>query len=272
MNVKKLLYAIFGFILVLTFALGSLYFTKVKESRANEEAGYVICHHNPAQSITLEFQNEQAYLGHLGNPHNDQVYDTEGACEEDFDVCPLVQGCIDNQECLPELQEACEEEGEVEGFECEDLEEFCEVPHCTLFPNDEECQEPEPGVCKDEAALNYKEEGECEYPNPTPPSEPTPEPERPFFPAGAPQPPSCVSPTWAPTLTFNGTEFVWTEVKDGVNTYWMDYGPTADNLVYSVLVEGESFLPEVEWNGHIWARVAASDQGCLGPFSLTVDP
>lgn len=42
----------------------------------------VICHHNPSQDVTLSFQNERAYNGHLGTPHNDEVYDTEGACEQ----------------------------------------------------------------------------------------------------------------------------------------------------------------------------------------------
>lgn len=42
----------------------------------------VICHHNPSQNVTLSFQNEQSYQGHLGTPHNDGVYDTDGACEE----------------------------------------------------------------------------------------------------------------------------------------------------------------------------------------------
>ena len=107
----------------------------------DEEEPYVLCHNNPAQSITLEFQNEQSYEGHLGQPHNDQVYDTEGPCEEDFDVCPLVQDCLNEEECHEFLVEACEEEEEVEGFNCNDLVDYCEVPYCTLFPNGEECQE-----------------------------------------------------------------------------------------------------------------------------------
>jgi hypothetical protein len=39
-----------------------------------------ICHHNPSQNVTLSFQNVQSYLGHLGTPHNLQVYDTLGDC------------------------------------------------------------------------------------------------------------------------------------------------------------------------------------------------
>lgn len=41
----------------------------------------VICHHNPANDVELEFANEQSYNGHInGVEHNDQVYDTDGPC------------------------------------------------------------------------------------------------------------------------------------------------------------------------------------------------
>jgi len=46
-----------------------------------------ICHHNPGNDVTLSFNNEQSYSGHLGTPHNDQVYDTDGPCVE---VTPTV--------------------------------------------------------------------------------------------------------------------------------------------------------------------------------------
>lgn len=39
-----------------------------------------ICHHTPANEVTLNFANEQSYNGHLGTPHNDQTFDTNGAC------------------------------------------------------------------------------------------------------------------------------------------------------------------------------------------------
>lgn len=42
----------------------------------------VICHHTPGNDVTLSFQNQQSYEGHLGTPHNDQTYDTDGACPE----------------------------------------------------------------------------------------------------------------------------------------------------------------------------------------------
>jgi hypothetical protein len=39
-----------------------------------------ICHHTPGNKVTHTFQNWQSYSGHLGNPHNQQTYDTIGAC------------------------------------------------------------------------------------------------------------------------------------------------------------------------------------------------
>lgn len=41
-----------------------------------------ICHHTPGNAVTLNFQNVQSYNGHLGTPHNDQTYDTDGSCPE----------------------------------------------------------------------------------------------------------------------------------------------------------------------------------------------
>jgi hypothetical protein len=40
----------------------------------------IICHHTPGNNVTIEFQNIQAYTGHLGTPHNDQTFDTDGPC------------------------------------------------------------------------------------------------------------------------------------------------------------------------------------------------
>lgn len=115
-----------------------------------------------------------------------------------------------------------------------------------------------------------------EIPEPTPTEKPTPteQPKAPENPVntevGAPEAPHCDAPDWAPELTFNGSEFEWSDV--GTDQYWLDYGPTADNLPHSVVVNGNSFMPQVEWTGHIWAQVRGDDQGCLGPASQVVDP
>lgn len=56
---------------------------------ANPPAPYkVICHHNPSNTETLTFQTQQAYEGHLGTPHNDGVYDSDGACAESTTPTP----------------------------------------------------------------------------------------------------------------------------------------------------------------------------------------
>jgi hypothetical protein len=39
-----------------------------------------ICHHTPSNNVTLTFQNQQSYNGHLGTPHNGSTYDTNGPC------------------------------------------------------------------------------------------------------------------------------------------------------------------------------------------------
>jgi hypothetical protein len=39
-----------------------------------------ICHHTPGNKVTHTFQNWQSYSGHLGTPHNNQTYDTDGPC------------------------------------------------------------------------------------------------------------------------------------------------------------------------------------------------
>lgn len=52
----------------------------------------IICHHNAAQDVTLQFANANAYSGHLGTPHNDQTFDTDGEC---VNVSPTVEPTIE---------------------------------------------------------------------------------------------------------------------------------------------------------------------------------
>lgn len=75
---KQVFYGIlFAGIIALVFSLNTF------RAEATQPAPYkVICHHNPSQDVTLSFQNEQSYNGHLGTPHSDTVYDTDGACVE----------------------------------------------------------------------------------------------------------------------------------------------------------------------------------------------
>lgn len=290
MNVKKLLYFVFISTLVIALGLVGLYHAKLNSVEASEY--YVLCHNNPAQSITLVFNNQQSYEGHLGLPHNDQVYDTEGECEEDFDICPLVDECVSNPECLSFLQEACEEEGEVEGFNCSDLEEFCEVPHCTLFPNDEECQEPR-DVCENlegvqaEVPQGYHlEDGQCILDE---------EPEEPEVPTeivslqltGASAPPVCnATPlTQAPIYSASDYEVVdgdtiifrWSApADDNAVRYGIHYGYEKNNLGWYTGVEGnDATSAEVnglDTNRHIWRSVCGIN-ACGDPIcGESLDP
>lgn len=61
---------------------GALVLGNAKNSLATFNITYpiTICHHNPGNQVTLTFENQQSYFGHLGNPHNWRTYDTFGAC------------------------------------------------------------------------------------------------------------------------------------------------------------------------------------------------
>jgi cell division septation protein DedD len=122
-------------------------------------------------------------------------------------------------------------------------------------------------------------EKECNESTPTPsptPVDPTPQPVN--LVVGAPEGPKCDAPTWAPTLTYHGRDvngdptFQWTTVKDGLHTYVLWYGPAENQLLWNTIVTGESVTLHHTPTGNIWAKVAGYDQGCTGPFSLTVDP
>ncbi len=68
---------------VVAFILGVFYlFYTAYAGAVKPEIFATICHHNPGNNVTLEFVNEQSYTGHLGTPHSDTVFDTEGACVE----------------------------------------------------------------------------------------------------------------------------------------------------------------------------------------------
>lgn len=81
---SKIRLIIIGFIIGIL--LGLLLVSKMYATQS--ESYKTICHHNPANNITLSFQNQQSYNGHLGTPHSDQVYDTEGECEEEVELTP----------------------------------------------------------------------------------------------------------------------------------------------------------------------------------------
>jgi len=87
---------------------------------------------------------------------------------------------------------------------------------------------------------------------------------------------TCVKPPYAPILTFVSRDggdvtFSWTPVEQ-IHTYLVEYCMGKSSLTWNELVTGESttlhFLPK----GSVWAHVAADSDGCVGDFSLTIDP
>lgn len=52
----------------------------VNKVEATNQFNITLCHHTPGNKVTLNFNNLGSYLGHLGQPHSGQTYDTAGAC------------------------------------------------------------------------------------------------------------------------------------------------------------------------------------------------
>lgn len=75
-NLKKL--AVLVGVILAVAALYLLFFNR--NVFAINTPAFTVCHHTPGNQVTLNFQNIQSYLGHLGTPHSGQTYDTPGAC------------------------------------------------------------------------------------------------------------------------------------------------------------------------------------------------
>ena len=91
--------------------------------------------------------------------------------------------------------------------------------------------------------------------------------------AGAPELPQCQAPMFAPTVNYLGHDgdtfsYSWTQVEDGLHQYWINWGPTKDNLPYSEVVSGEETTITMYGVHTNWIEVAGYSNGCLGPFSL----
>jgi hypothetical protein len=141
------------------------------------------------------------------------------------------------------------------------------TPTATPVPTEEPCFE-----LQGEVVVPCEEE----TPEPSATPEQTPEVTKGFAPSGAPQAPLCVAPVWPPTVAYDGQKgttfsYHWTTVKEGLHTYWVDFGPTKDWLPYSMVVHGESVsITMYGWSTN-WMRVAGYDTGCRGPFSEIVN-
>lgn len=65
---------------ILVFLFYTLFVWDMDIAGATQNPYKIICHHTPANNVTLTFQNQQSYNGHLGTPHSGSTYDTDGAC------------------------------------------------------------------------------------------------------------------------------------------------------------------------------------------------
>lgn len=104
-----------------------------------------ICHHTPANNVTLNFMNLQSWLGHLGTPHSGSTYDTNGAC-----VVPTVQPTVvptiqPTATPTPTNEPECEEQ-------CEPTPTPAEEPEVTPTPRVTDA--PTPYTSHDEVLTN----------------------------------------------------------------------------------------------------------------------
>lgn len=72
-------------VLVISLFLFAYWLIFVKPvSAVNNNQSYTLCHHTPANEVTLNFNNQQAYDNHQGVPHSNGTYDTVGACPSSY--------------------------------------------------------------------------------------------------------------------------------------------------------------------------------------------
>jgi len=129
-------------------------------------------------------------------------------------------------------------------------------------------------------------EVKCEAPIVECEQEPTPTPEPPVVidrgtgVASPPQEPTCKDlGGYAPTITKVGridkdTVFAeWTSPSENADSYLVWYGLKADKLEWNTIVKGlRAEISGKELTGHVWFKVAAKSEGCVGNFSITTDP
>lgn len=154
---------------------------------------------------------------------------------------------------------------------------------------------PTPVICSEDYT---HEQGNCVTPTPPVPTPtvdpcgdgqcitPTPEPTLPPVehhdngPAGVPALPTCQTIMNAPTITkwvrtsIDSVALWWTKTDNNPDqSYLIWYGTSPTSLPWNVIVKGSEYteihnLPPVS----IWTKVASINNGCIGPYSVTVDP
>lgn len=93
--------------------------------------------------------------------------------------------------------------------------------------------------------------------------------------AGAPELPMCTSPSWIPVVTYHGNKgntysYSWTYPDSSVTEFWINYGFTKDNLLFSTVVTGHSVDIKMASGNSNWISVAAYNN-CLGVFSPSIN-
>lgn len=236
---------------VLAFFLGWVAGSRAlvaKEAEATFTPKVDVCHCATADNQVQNCQTLNiaipAAIAHLAQHENDHA----GACSQD--VCSNIDGI---QEETPQ------------GYENSDG--YCFVPE-------------DPELCEDEAALNYRDEGVCEYEEEPPVEE---QPVTTSESSGPPAPQVCEGRDlggWSPTIDKVGridsdTVFAhWTSSTSNADDYILWYGLSEDNQPWNVKVENSQYaeVSGSQLTGHVWFRVQATDNCVLGPVSQPIDP
>ena len=157
-----------------------------------------------------------------------------------------------------------------------------------------ECEEPEEEVCEDETALNYGEEGECEYPKPsceeTQTCEERETPPSPFNDGGSSNPGATQAPTCSDSVPGKVANiFVATGTpNDGkLEVKWLSDEPkgnkahirytegNGENWQHALLNtdnDGNEVIGELKNGVHYNFQVAQVNGCAVGPWSKTYDP
>lgn len=213
------------------FIAATIYFYGTDQVNAFQPPPFTktICHHNPSQSVTLTFNTIQAWLGHLGTPHNRETYDRDGACPTPTPTpTPTPPVCETESWSCEACQNDPREYEKRLGACFEPFAHFCNKNYGCEFVGEcdakslIECQSE--WVCKDT----------CEEPEPTPTPTPTvtPEPETPSTPEGCTENcgvPACTDATPEaavnPHVYRNGDCAIvkyFPKSGDKVNLYWRE--------------------------------------------------
>lgn len=306
MNVKKLLLGIFATTFLVALGLLGLYNARVKEAEAG---GPPPKHLDWVETVVTEW-GECIPNAECGTSEGTKTRTVFYKCKDvvgvGSDVCEKnsTKEVVEEQGCEVQFVECkednlvCHWDDKKEEYKVKKNEQGEHDEHGLDFAyaggdelkgkeRDEWCEEniPERPYCLDGRDISVPlnedvpegaEKGECPLPEP--------EPEVPVVQehgsSAPPQLPVCTTPIYAPIITSVGrvdsdTVFArFTTVADNVNTYYVWYGLSENNLLWNTVVQGEY----VELSGqelvgrHVWLKVAGVHEGCEGPYSVVTDP